>query len=271
MALRGQMQRVADVGYRIALAGEPECARKAAAFGISLDFIEAYQANDRQGVAELLKLSDYPQIAAVADGSPAEQVGLRAGDDLLAIDGTDTRTLRAASSQEPLLADQLEQTLMGRSPGGGVDLTVRRTGTVEHLRITPSRGCAARVVVKTGLGITAFSDGTNIAVSSKLIRFALNDDELALIIGHELGHIINNDGDASGLQQRRQMEDRADARGVALVKCAGYDVERSLQFWLRRDAQDWLRLLRDPTHRSRKKRVELMRAEAAVVRCPIAG
>lgn len=269
MTLREQMRHVTDVGYRVGLVAEPACTIKGAAFGMSLDFIEAYDARDRDAVIGLLKMGDYPQIAAVAAGSPAQKAGLRPGDDLLAIDGADTLTLLADSSQKMLFADELEKKLMQKTPGTTSILTVRRDGTVLQTRVMPVRACAARVVIKTGLGITAFSDGTNIAVSGKLVGFALDDDELALIVGHELGHIINNDGDASSLHQRRNMEDRADARGVQLVKCAGYDVEKSLQFWLRRDAQDWFRLLRDPTHRSRKKRVELMRKEATVATCPI--
>lgn len=67
------------------------------------------------------------------------------------------------------------------------------------------------------------------------------------------------------------MEDLADALGVVLVKCAGYDFETALQFCLRRNEQDWLRLFRPPSHRAYKKRVELMRATAADASCPIQG
>lgn len=64
------------------------------------------------------------------------------------------------------------------------------------------------------------------------------------------------------------MEDRADLMGVRLSYCAGYDPVNAQAFWLRRDAQDWLRFLRDPTHRSRKARVALMREEARHLECP---
>ncbi|EZP66687.1 Peptidase M48, Ste24p [Novosphingobium resinovorum] len=107
----------------------------------------------------------------------------------------------------------------------------------KHGQISPLQSCAGWVVIKTGLSSTTFSDGKNIAVSSKLIDFARNDDELALAIGHELARAINGCGNAPNLQARRNMKDLADVLGVVLVKCAGYDVETALQFLLRRNEQ----------------------------------
>lgn len=267
-ALRGQMQRTADVSYRIGQAAQSQCPIKGAAIGLSLDFIGAYEEKDRDTIKTSLAMADYPQIAAVARGSPADRAGLRGGDELLALDGVDALQAAPGLKDKALLADELERRLSAGWRSNPINFLVRRNGELLQVRLKPEVGCAARVVIKTDLGITAFSDGTNIAVSSKLIEFAKNDDELALIIGHELGHVINQDGDASGLQQRRFMEDRADAVGATLVKCAGYDVEKALQFWVRRDAQDWLRLLRSPTHRSRGDRVRLMRVAAAGAICP---
>lgn len=267
-ALRAQMQRTADVSYRIGRAAQSQCPLKGAAIGLSLDFIGAYEEKDRDAIKASVAMGDYPQIAAVAKGSPGDRSGLQAGDELLALDGVDALQAAPNLQDKALLADELERRLGAGLPSNPINFSVRRNGELLQVRVEPEVGCGARVVIKTQLGITAFSDGTNIAVSSKLIEFAKNDDEFALIIAHELGHVINQDGDASGLQQRRAMEDRADAVGVALVKCAGYDVEKALQFWVRRDAQDWLRLLRSPTHRSRSDRVRLMRVAAAAAVCP---
>lgn len=268
LTLRAQMQRTVDVSYRISHVARHQCPIKGSALGFSIDFIEAYEEKDRGAIKAILRMSDYPQIAAVAKGSPAERAGLKPGDELLAYDGVDVLQAVPILQDKALLADELERRLVSGSPSGPINLSVRRDSELLQIRMEPEVGCGARVVIKTGLGITAFSDGTNIAVSSKLIEFAKNDDELALILAHEMGHVINQDGDASGLQQRRAMEDGADAVGVALVKCAGYDVEKALQFWVRRDAQDWLRLLRSPTHRSRGDRVRLMRIAAASAICP---
>jgi hypothetical protein len=268
MTLRSQMTRLANVGYRIGRASAPLCLKTAAGTGMTLDFLEAYDTRDRPAISALLEMTDAPQVAAVALGSPAATAGIEPGDEILAIDSIPIAQLRAESVDTSLLADQLEQRLAATPKGGLIRLGVKRDGRVFDAEVTPLPVCSARFVIKTGPSIAAFSDGDNVAISARLIAFTTNDDELALIAGHETGHIINRDGKARDLDDRRRMEDRADTMGVRLARCAGYDPEKGLGFWARRDAGDLLHALRSPTHRSRKARVELMRKEAGSVRCP---
>ena len=256
------MARLANVGYRIERAASPLCFSTAAGTGISLDYIEAYAKNDREAVALLLGMSEAPQIAAVAAGSPAERTGVQAGDDVLAINGTATADLLAASGNTILFADALENFLTARLPDTPIVMRLRRDGKERTVSILPESVCAARVVLKTNDGVTAYTDGSDIGVSSKLIEFTQNDDELALIVAHETSHIISRDGEAQSLEERRRMEDRADILGTRLTLCAGYNIDLASQYWLRRDAEDWLRWFRDPTHRSGKARAKRMLAEA---------
>lgn len=139
-------------------------------------------------------MSNYPQIATVAAGSRALQSGLQSVDELIEINGVDTFTLLDASPQRPLLADQLEQQLAQPPPDSILHLTIRSSGLSKHVQISPLQSCAARVVVKTGLGFAAFIDGRIIAVSSKLIDFVRNDDELALVMRHERAQVNNGGG-----------------------------------------------------------------------------
>lgn len=269
ITLRTQIQRLATVGYRLDLAAAHLCTEQAAGTGLALDYIQAYPAGDRPAVAQLLGLGDVPQIAAVVPDGPAEKAGIRVGDDLLSIDGEQVTGIISASSDPALLSDELEQRMASRPASSPILLGLRRGGEPLEVKLVPTATCPARFVLKTGEGITAVSDGVNVAVSSKLITFSRNDDEVALIAGHELGHVLHRDGTARSLGERRSMEDRADLLGARLAACAGYDPELGLQFWLRRDSQDWLRLFRDPTHRSRKARVELMRKDLANITCPV--
>ncbi|WP_162792483.1 PDZ domain-containing protein [Novosphingobium sp. P6W] len=271
LALRSQISRLTDVGYRLGAVAAPACFLTAAGTGISIDYLEAYGAKDRPAVAAILGMTDAPQIAAVAQGSPAERAGIQPGDDIVAINGIPVGMLRSTSSDTSLFADELEYRLAATPKGSMVKLNLKRKGVAMKIELLPTIICATRFVVKTGLGVTAFSDGTNIAISSRLIEFADNDDELALIAAHELGHVIGRDGKADNLAERRRMEDRADLLGVRLSHCAGYNPEMGVQFWIRRDAGDWLRLFRDPTHRSRKSRVALMRKEIAMLACPFSA
>ncbi|WP_159977465.1 MULTISPECIES: M48 family metalloprotease [unclassified Novosphingobium] len=268
VTLRSQMVRLNEVGYRIGLIAAPLCPSTSAGTGLSLDYIEAYDAGDRDAISQLLGITQSPQVAAVATGSPASTAGVMPGDEIIAIDGSPTSKLLFEAKDKTLFADELEERLAAAPEGSVLMLELTRKGNPLKVRITPQRICSSRFVIKTGIGFNAFSDGTNVAMSGKLIEFSRNDDELALIAAHEIGHVINRDGKAGSLGKRREMEDRADLLGVRLMKCSGYDPESGVQFWLRRDATDMLRLLRAPTHRSGKARVALMREEAKIAACP---
>lgn len=269
VTLRSQIVRLNDVGYRIGLTAAPLCPTTSAGTGLSIDYIEAYDAGDRDAISQLLGMSRSPQVAAVATDSPARAADVRVGDELIAIDNTPTSRLLLEAKDKTLFADELEERLAASSAGSVLTLELKRDGRPVHVRLTPQRICSSRFVIKTGIGFNAFSDGNNVAMSSKLIQFSKNDDELALVAAHEIAHVINRDGKAGSLGKRREMEDRADLLGLRLMKCSGYDPESGVQFWLRRDATDMLRLLRAPTHRSGKTRVALMREEAEIASCPL--
>lgn len=268
VVLRKQMARITDVGFRLDQAATSLCPSTISGTGLTIDHIGAYDKSDQAAVAQLLGLGDAPQVAAVANGSPADLAGVRPGDELIAIDGIETGKLLAATADHSLFSDALEERLGATPPGQAIHLRLRHDGQERDATLQPIQICGARFVIKTNKGIDAFSDSKNVAISSSLIEFSQNDDELSLVAGHELGHVVNRDGEAKGLGERRAMEDRADLLGAGLARCAGYDPMRGVEFWLRYNAQDWLRLFRSPSHRSPKSRVERMRSDAMTGPCP---
>lgn len=265
--LRERMTRVSTVAWRLSGAAHSLCPVDSARTGLMIDYVGAYSAADRAAVAALLGLGDLPQVAAVAPGSAAHAAGLQVGDDILAVDGVETSTLLAASRDPDLLADQIEERLASAPAGAAITLRIRRSGIAQSISMLPDRGCPARFIVTTGKGVTAFSDPQNVALDSRLVEFTRTDDELALVAGHELAHVINGDARTKGMSQRAK-EDRADALGAALARCAGYDLPTALEFWPRFKKRDWLHFLRAPTHRSIDARIALIRARAMSGPCP---
>lgn len=268
LKLRSQTTRLTQVGYDIGIVAAPLCRLKAVGTGIALDYLEAYERKDRSAVAILLKMTDAPQIAAVAKGSPAQAAGINSGDDLLTVNGVTTDRLRSASPDQSLFADELEQQIGALPLKTPIKFGLKRAGRIFEVELTPVAVCSARFVIKTKSEVSAFSDGVNVALTSKLIEGTLNDDELALIAAHETSHVINRDGKRTSLAEQRRVENRADALGVALARCAGYNPELGLQFWLRHDSSDKLHRLRAHTHPSNASRAALMRQQAASTSCP---
>lgn len=268
LILREQMVRLADVGYRLSGAALSLCPVDAARTGLLIDYAGAYPKADRPAISQMLGLSDLPQIAAVVPGSAAAEAGLRAGDDIVSLDGTAATALAAGDGDPALLADKIEERLAGTARNTPVALVVRRAGAQVSVTMHPDRGCSARFIIDTGKGMSGFSDPDNVGLGYDLVQFTRTDDELALIAGHELAHVVNRDATVkSGLSQRSK-EDRADVLGASLARCAGYDLDKALAFWPRYKKQDWLRFLRDPTHRSADARIALIRAQAMTGDCP---
>lgn len=123
--------------------------------------------------------------------------------------------------------------------------------------------------------MNAFADEDRVVFHRGMMRFVKNDDELALVVGHELahnvmGHIdkskqnalwgalggalidvafaaggINTKGDfsdagarAGALAHSPEFESEADYVGLYFAVRAGYDVEKSEEFWRRCAADD---------------------------------
>jgi len=99
------------------------------------------------------------------------------------------------------------------------------------------------------------------------MRFTRNEDELALIAGHELAHVIAGTPKRSGLFGRRVIEDKADLFGAELAQCAGYDVVRGIKFWSRYHKYEVRKKLNFQTHRSAQSREDRLREAAPSLRC----
>ncbi|MCT2398077.1 M48 family metallopeptidase [Novosphingobium mangrovi (ex Huang et al. 2023)] len=233
----------------------------------------AYAMQDRPLVRDLTGLGDLPQVIAVAPESPAQVAGIRPGDDILSVNATPVSEIVAKDPEAGSLADHLEELLAATPEGEDITLELERGGHTLTISFRGEQLCATRFILKTGKGVTAYSDGQNVALSAKLVDFAQNADELAVFASHELAHVVARDGKAKGLRERRAMEDRADTLGADLMRCAGYNVERGLEIWHRYNQRDILRWLRDPSHRNIPERVRRIEAHIASTpeTCPPPG
>lgn len=74
--------------------------------------------------------------------------------------------------------------------------------------------------------------GGKIVVFSGMLNLDLTDDELAAVLGHEIGHSLREHA-REVLPDRQRAEMEADIIGVELAARAGYDPRAALTLWLK--------------------------------------
>ncbi|HET7586416.1 MAG TPA: M48 family metalloprotease [Gemmatimonadaceae bacterium] len=92
----------------------------------------------------------------------------------------------------PLAGDSSARTPDGAAAValGDTDTTAQAHAgaTSETVRIPADTVCNYTVVAITSSDLNAFSDGHNVYVTSAMLRFAANDDELRVVLSHEIAH-----------------------------------------------------------------------------------
>lgn len=196
-------------------------------------------------------------VTGVLPGSPADQAGLEASDLLLRVNGKETPS-----------PGKLTHALRGIEPGAGITLTLEREGAQLDRRLTiGERPYPVSFIVSEDESVNAFASPGQIVASAGLLRFAESDDELAIVLAHELAHLTRGhiakglgpnvvaaissvpgaavgvilpkagkvlaDGAAAGVKGSfsRDFEREADYVGLGYAHRAGYEMEAGIAFW----------------------------------------
>ena len=250
VSLREQIATLNAVDWRIASGAAALCTSQGGGTGLALDSLAAYPETERDAIGRALGMVPGVVIAAIAPGSPAESAGLAIGDRLLGIAGQPL----VAPENGALVAGAAERQLLDLRPGAATMVTVARGDTTKEIAITPVARCRARNLLTVDDDVNAYSDHDNIAITTGLVGFVRNPDELALIAGHELAHIVLEGELAKRGVRNRRKEDAADRLGARIAGCAGYDLTAASEVFARLDSTRILGWLPTLTHRSSKVR-----------------
>lgn len=144
------------------------------------------------------------------------------------------RIIYAPESRSDLIGTYIEH------EGHAIDPQSKRAAKVGVITDIPSQPiCQYPLRLRYTPTINAYATGRQIIVTSGMMDFT-TDDELALIIGHELGH--NTQGHIRKIVQNRilslgratftrQFESESDYVGLYYMARAGYDINTAPQFW----------------------------------------
>lgn len=239
--------RVNAVGYRLALANADLCPHTGPATGLLLHAESQYSDYLRPAARARWGLEgDLPGVAAVAPDSPAERAGIQTGDLLISVNGGPFAqgTPDGPAAFEGLAANIAR--LDDAVAAGDARLVVRRNGLERAVTVSPVRACAYVFQVDPSTELNARADGHRVFVASAMAVFAETDDDLAVILGHEMAHnvlehreffaergfarsILGNFGNAPWELVRAERD--ADRVGLYLMARAGYDPARGPLFW----------------------------------------
>ncbi len=247
--LLAHMERVSRVGARLTVAGAPFCGEEIKAYIGLLSAsrssvarqLGAHEAwvDASSALRDAWEIDGTPEVLAVLPGSPAEAAGIRVGDHVVDLD-------------------------VERDDAASLWIEVARGDETIRRRLSYVAECEYPITTAIGDMVNAHVDGQTIVITTGLLRFVENDDELAAVIGHELAHRILGHR-RSRLKSR---ERAADYLGVYLAARAGYDPAAAATF-VRRLAAEHPELISDrasPAHPSTAARVAALERTVEEIR-----
>ncbi len=214
------------------------CAKTRADFGIITHTKKSYPKYLRDAAARRLAAGDTHTVLLVRGGSPADKAGIKRGDIIIGDKG------KPVSANDKSLKD-------------ADSLHIRRAGQDMNIALKANTICDYDVVLKMSGAVNAYANGRAIIVTTAMMDFAASDDELALVIGHELAHntmrhipkaIWNTLISGFATRTTRPFESEADYVGLYYMARAGYKLDGVEDFWRRLGVQHPKSIVRAKTH-----------------------
>ena len=125
------------------------------------------------------------EVLIVIPGSPAEKAGLRVGDRILRMGEWYVPKGRGAFAKFKRRFNRKLRT--GRRE---INFRIIRAGVFKTIRVEPIEACDYPILISDQDEPNAYTDGWRIVVYRGMTELARNDLELAIVISHELSHII---------------------------------------------------------------------------------
>jgi beta-barrel assembly-enhancing protease len=283
LAVRDRLKRenrLQDITLRLLAAGAPLCGDKVRPlFGLNAVAIDEVSEEWRAAYRRALGVMHGVVIAGVVPGLPADAAGLRAGDVIVAVDGwavpADARAdgdkndalskllwsnLTAKPNAVGEISDKMRQAAQAKPTFA---VRVRRQDALLEAHILPANGCDYPSSFLDTEAINAYADGSKIYVTAGMMRFTDSDDELALVVGHEIAHnimshidkqkgnvllgtvlgaavsvltgvnVTNTAAAAARNVYSQEFEAEADYVGLYIMARAGFQIADAPNFWRR--------------------------------------
>ena len=166
--------------------------------------------------------SDGLYVRAVRPETSAAKALIEPGDQILAVNENPI-------SDEPLMQSYNRAVLRNGFDSVLSKVKIRTKDGKEYLaRIRPNTACDIPAKVVFSQDVNGHTDGREVLITSALMRSVPDDTNLALVIAHEMSHVIAGHFNDAPSQT---LELEADKMALVLMAKAGYDIEAAVSFW----------------------------------------
>lgn len=255
-----RQDRLNNIAYPLLIAASPFCKEDLRVLGgFQVHDKKNYKEEDAIIVARHYRLEDQPTVRYIHPKLPAGLAGLKINDKILEINGKHPQNAREVVKIIQDLDPLKEQS---------IHLLVEREGQTLDLSLSCVLACLYPVQLILHDSVNAWVDTQKrVNVTTGLMRFIQSDEELSLVVGHEIahlaldhvtkkaGHVVLGSivdillavttgvdtrgvfGKLGGLLFSKEYEKEADYLGTYLTARAGFDVTNAANIWRRMAAE----------------------------------
>ena len=227
--------RLERVSAPLRLANATLCKKTFRDPGFSTHVLEDYPETLRDVAKEALGLDEGGiYVRRVRPGSPAASADIEAGDSILSLNG---QFVPGGTTMKRFYS------ALSRGAFGGVKTRLKLltpSGSEYETTLRSETACDFETHVFYSRDINGHTDGQDVFITSELMRFVGDDNNLALIVAHEMAHAIAGHIDEIS---SAELELDADRMALVMMENAGYDIQSAIDYWTdashpHRDLQD---------------------------------
>ena len=248
--VKARYERLQKVGYPILKNSSELCENTINSLGVMFN---AYVSSDKYSEVEkeVYEIDDRLLLTYVIPSSSAFKSGLRSNDEIVSIND-----IKATIDKEKF-HKELEKL---RAKSDSLKVVYKRQGEERVATFDPDLICNYPILLVQNDSVNAFANGSQIGITTGMIRFAEEDEQLGLVIAHELGHNIMDHisklrtnsllgtivdlaaayygvntqgvfGQTGARMYSQEFEAEADYVGIYYMERAGYSIDNVADFW----------------------------------------
>jgi len=176
-----QMSLVKNMGYKINYANKDICKNVDYVSGITYANDNAIGIKIAKFFPSNLNLGPKISIINIVENSPADKAGLLVGDKILKLGDYELPEGKKAIKKISKYFSKLDTKEIQK-------IKIDRNGEIKTFEFAKDKICNYPIILTQDNIVNAFADGKQIIITQGIVDYTKDDNELALVIAHELAH-----------------------------------------------------------------------------------